>query len=279
MADCIGRFAPSPTGALHLGSMVAAVASYLDARARGGQWLVRMEDLDPPREVAGSADAILRTLESFGLFWDGEVVYQSQRHARYEDVLAELMDRGLAFACNCSRAMLGEHKVYPGTCRGLKEGRAYRLLTGPGQVSWQDGGKGVQSFDLTREVGDFILRRGDGHWAYHLAVVVDDYDAGVTHVVRGEDLLTSTARHLILLEHLKWSPPKYHHLPLVLNAEGQKLSKQTLATPVDSHRPALTLQRVFNHLQLPVRATADVKETLIQAQDAWGRLLESKSHS
>lgn len=259
--------------------MVAAVASYIDARARNGQWLLRIEDLDPPREVAGSADSILRTLESFGLFWDGEVVYQSRRHARYESVLADLIDKGLAFACNCSRAMLGGHVVYPGTCRGLKEGRSYRLLAGSGTVSWQDAGKGIQTFEVIREVGDFILRRADGHWAYHLATVVDDHDAGVTHVVRGEDLLTSTARHLILLQHMKWSSPEYHHLPLVLNAEGQKLSKQTLATPVDAHRPEVTLQLVFDHLQLSVRATADVKETLIQAQDAWRKRLESKIQS
>lgn len=249
--------------------MVAAVASYLDARAHDGRWLVRIEDLDPPREVAGAADDILRTLDGFGLQWDGEVMYQSQRDDRYQEVLESLMATGRAFGCDCTRAELTGHTVYPGTCRGRTAGRAFRLEVGEGRVTWQDRGMGPQSFDLAEDIGDFVLRRADGLWAYHLAVVVDDHDQQVTDVVRGADLLDSTARHLALMQHLHWPPPRYMHLPVVTNASGQKLSKQTLAPPVSLTDPVSTLQRVFSHLGLPIVATPDLSSTYQQATADW----------
>jgi glutamyl-Q tRNA(Asp) synthetase len=249
--------------------MVAAVASYLDARAHGGKWLVRMEDLDPPREVPGAADDILRTLDAFGLHWDGEVMLQSERHERYQEVLGALMVAGRAFGCDCTRALLAAQKIYPGTCRGRNAGRAFRLEVGQGQVAWQDRWAGAQQFDLAADIGDFVLKRADGYWAYHLAVVVDDHDQRVTDVVRGTDLLDSTARHLALMQQLIWPKPRYMHLPVVENASGQKLSKQTLAPPVNPDNPLPTLERVFAHLGLPTEPTSDLAATHAQATADW----------
>jgi glutamyl-Q tRNA(Asp) synthetase len=237
----IGRFAPSPTGPLHIGSLVAAVASWLDARAAGGRWLVRIEDLDRPRCVPGAADEILRTLERLGLAWDGEVLYQSTRHDLYRDALQRL--QGHTYWCNCTRreiadwslglAVDGAH-VYPGTCRaaGLAAGRALRIRTGAEQIRFTDRLQGEQSQVLGRDVGDFVLYRADGMHAYQLAVVVDDAAQGVTDVVRGADLLDSTPRQICLQRLLGLPTPRYLHVPAAVNDAGEKLSKQTGAAAI-----------------------------------------------
>lgn len=245
----IGRFAPSPTGPLHFGSLVAAVASWLDARAQGGQWRVRMEDLDRPRCNAAAADTILRQLEAYGLGWDGEVMVQSQRDDAYAVALATLQAQGVVFPCACTRSQLADapHNaegeiIYPGTCRnGLPPGttgRAWRVRVSDGAVHFVDRIHGALRQNLAHEVGDFVVRRADGLFAYQLAVVVDDAAQGITHVVRGADLLWNTPRQ-IHLQHLLGLPvPTYAHVPLITNAAGQKLSKQTLAPalPVSGRR-------------------------------------------
>jgi glutamyl-Q tRNA(Asp) synthetase len=215
----IGRFAPSPTGPLHLGSLVAAVGSWLYAHRDGGRWLVRMEDLDTPRVVPGSADEILRALERYALTWDGEVVYQSQRIPLYEAALNELRSRNRVFDCACSRAEVGEEENYPGTCRnGIPTGRAPRSVR----------------FRGNDEVDDFIVKRADGIFAYQLAVVVDDAAQGVTQVVRGADLLSSTPRQIALQHVLGYPTAEYIHLPLVLGPDGKKLGKRDGALPLPS---------------------------------------------
>jgi len=241
-----GRFAPSPTGPLHLGSLVAAVGSWLYARRENGQWLVRMEDLDTPRVVAGSADEILRTLERYGLTWDGDVVYQSQRIALYDDALAALRAKKLVYDCGCSRAdlartasaPLGREPVYPGTCRdGLPAGRAARAVrfrTSHEVIGFDDVIRGHVEEDVAAETGDFVIRRADGVYAYQLAVVVDDAAQNVTQVVRGADLLTSTARQIALQHALGIATPAYAHLPLLLNADGSKLGKRDGALSLPS---------------------------------------------
>jgi glutamyl-Q tRNA(Asp) synthetase len=241
-----GRFAPSPTGPLHLGSLVAAVGSWLFARRAGGRWLVRMEDLDTPRLVPGSADEILRALERYGLTWDGEVVYQSQRIALHDDALATLRAKNLVYDCGCSRADLsrtasapiGREPVYPGTCRdGLPFGRvapAVRFRTPHDVVAFDDMIRGHIEEDVAAETGDFVVRRADGVYAYQLAVVVDDAAQNVTEVVRGADLLTSTARQIALQRALGFSTPRYAHLPLVVNPDGSKLGKRDGALPLPS---------------------------------------------
>jgi len=273
----VGRFAPSPTGRLHLGSMVAAVASWLDARAHGGQWLVRIEDLDPPREVAGASEDILKTLEGFGLTWDGPVVRQSERHAVYEEALAQLKTRGLAFGCACTRkslAALDGLARYPGICRdGLPEGvapRSWRFKMPEGVwLCWDDRGRGRQSF-ARDGVGDFTLLRADGHWAYHLAVVVDDEAQGVTDVVRGADLLSATACHLALQQALHFNEPHYMHVEVVVNEQGQKLSKQTLAAPVEIRDAPSVMQQVMMHLGLGAMDVAPVEDMLTEGKRRWG---------
>jgi glutamyl-Q tRNA(Asp) synthetase len=235
-----GRFAPSPTGPLHFGSLVAALGSYLDAKAHGGEWLVRIEDLDTPRVVPGAADDILRTLERFGLEWDGPVLYQSSRIAEYEDALDDLRRRGLVFPCGCSRTDVGDR--YAGTCRAGLRGRndtpSWRFRVSDGAVEFVDLRLGLQSQNVADYVGDFVLKRADGLFAYQLAVVVDDAFQGITDVVRGEDLLDSTARQILLQRALGLRQPRYRHLPIVLNDTGQKLSKQTGATALDPNRVA-----------------------------------------
>jgi len=245
--DYTGRFAPSPTGPLHFGSLVSAVGSYLQARNAGGKWLVRMEDLDLPRVVPGAADDILATLEAFGLYWDGEVLYQSSRFTAYAAALQELEDN--IYPCGCSRAEILQQTsasgtpaaIYPGTCRnGLPAGkspRALRVSTQGQHISFQDSVQGVHQQDLEREVGDFVIRRADGLFAYQLAVVVDDAEQGITEVVRGSDLLDSTPRQIFLQQLLGYRSPDYIHLPIVTNTEGQKLSKQTHANALDCNRP------------------------------------------
>ena len=246
----IGRFAPSPTGRLHIGSLLTALASYADARAAGGQWLLRMEDLDPPREMPGAADDILRTLEAFGFEWDGAVEYQSRRHDVYAEALGRLKAAGLVYPCYCSRrewqgaARQGaDGFVYNGRCRNAalrpsESGRppAWRLRVPEGEVAFDDAVVGRYAQDLARDIGDFVLLRADGFWAYQLAVVADDAAQGVTHVVRGQDLLVSTPRQIWLQHCLNVPTPQYAHLPLLVNRHGQKWSKQTLA-------PALVLSR------------------------------------
>lgn len=239
-----GRFAPSPTGPLHFGSLVAALGSCLEARARGGRWLVRMEDVDRPRCRQAHADAILAVLEACGFEWDGAVMYQSARDARYRAVLADLRALGAVYPCGCTRAELAAAHpgidgapVYPGTCRaGLppgKSARAWRLRL-EGSIGFDDAVQGRQCQHLPRDVGDCVLLRADGLFAYQLAVVVDDADQGVDHVVRGADLIHSTPRQIYLQRLLGAPTPDYAHLPVAVDANGQKLSKQTLAAPVDA---------------------------------------------
>lgn len=237
----IGRFAPSPSGHLHFGSLIAAVASYCDAKSNQGTWLVRIENLDPPREVKGSADDILRTLEGFGLVWDNAVLYQSQRHHLYDSALQKLKATGMTFECACSRkdlASVGGLDFYPGTCRnGLpheKEGKSVRFQVSKSNIEnikWNDLVQGNQNV-LKSSLGDFILRRSDGYFAYHLAVVADDADQGVTNIVRGADLMDSTPRHLLLQEALNLGSPLYAHIPLAYNIMQDKLSKLTNASPI-----------------------------------------------
>ena len=246
-AGYCGRFAPSPTGPLHFGSLIAAVGSYLDARAAGGKWLLRMEDVDAPRNVPGAAESILQTLSGFGFVWEGEPIWQSHRLERYRAILDELRRRGEVYPCACSRKEVADSAVassvdgglvYPGTCRnGLepgREARAWRVRVPDAAVGFDDRVQGRVQQVLAREVGDFVLLRADGQFAYQLAVVVDDAEAGVTHVVRGADLIDSTPRQIWLQQLLGLPTPSYAHLPVATNAAGEKLSKQTLAPAVEA---------------------------------------------
>ena len=245
-AATIGRFAPSPTGPLHFGSLVAALASWLDARAASGRWLVRMEDLDRPRCEPGAADTILRQLEAYSLHWDGEVLQQSQRDDAYAAALAVLQREGAAYPCACTRSQLAQaprnHEgeiLYPGTCRnGLPVGataRSWRVRVPDVSTCFHDRIHGDLEQNLAHDVGDFIVKRADGLFAYQLAVVVDDAFQGVTHVVRGADLLWNTPRQIYLQTLLHLPTPVYAHVPLITNAAGQKLSKQTLAPALPEH--------------------------------------------
>lgn len=254
-----GRFAPSPTGPLHFGSLVAAIGSYLEARTRQGEWLVRIEDLDGPRVVAGAAESILRTLEAFGMDWDGDVVYQSQRNDAYHAALHLLRQHGLTYHCACTRREVADSwingvdgVVYPGTCRnGIAAGRqprALRVRTDDRAIDFEDGLQGPIRQRVESEIGDFVLHRADGYIAYQLAVVVDDAEQGVTDVVRGADLLDSTPRQMYLQRLLGYPTPAYLHLPVAANAHGEKLSKQTLAAPVDETQPLNALVRVMDFL-------------------------------
>ena len=254
-----GRFAPSPTGPLHFGSLVAAVGSYLEAKCRGGEWLVRMQDLDTPREQPGAAEAILRTLAACGMGWDGEPLYQSRRSVAYSGALARLEAQGLVYVCGCSRREIADSGlgpdgalIYPGTCRkGLAPGktpRATRVRVDHEPIEFEDIIQGKLSQDLAAEAGDFVLRRADGLYAYQLAVVVDDGEQGITDVVRGADLLDSTPRQIYLQRLLGLPTPRYLHLPAAVNAAGEKLSKQTLAPPVDARDPVPALVQVMDFL-------------------------------
>jgi glutamyl-Q tRNA(Asp) synthetase len=262
-----GRFAPSPTGPLHLGSLVAAVASWLLARRDGGRWLVRIEDIDTPRVVPGSADEILKALERYGLTWDGEVVWQSRRTGLYEEALRQLRERGLVYDCACSRAdlqraasaPLGAEPVYPGTCRnGLPAGKAARAIRfrAPGDViGFDDLIAGHVEEHVGARTGDFVVRRADGLFAYQLAVVVDDEEQSITQVVRGADLLTSTPRQIALQRALGYRTPSYAHVPLVVSPDGTKLGKRdgALALPgLDEARVRETLALALRHLGIPV---------------------------
>ena len=255
----IGRFAPSPTGPLHFGSLVAAVASYLEARRAGGKWLVRMEDLDHPREMPGAAGNILRTLEAFGLHWDETVLYQRQRLDHYAETLERLHQRGLVYPCACSRKEIADSAlngidglVYPGTCRqGLpanRAPRAWRIRVTDEEIGFRDRIQGLLSQHLARDIGDFVLKRADGIFAYQLAVVVDDASQGVTDIVRGADLLDSTPRQIYLQRVLDLPSTSYTHIPVAANQRGEKLSKQTLAKPLDLQRPQAQLWHALDYL-------------------------------
>lgn len=276
-----GRFAPSPTGPLHRGSFVAALASWLDARAHHGGWLVRIEDIDTPRCVPGADATILAQLAAYGLVPDEPPVWQSQRGALYQAALDRLVAAGLAYRCGCSRKDIEsaleaaghprarhEELVYPGTCRsGLKgkAARAWRFRTSASDapVEWTDRRLGPQRQDVAREVGDFVLRRADGLWAYQLAVVVDDADQGVTHVVRGEDLADNTPRQILLQRALRLPTPSYLHTQLVRDAHGEKLSKQTGATAVEPASDRQIIDDAEQLLGLPGHGPASA------SFDAW----------
>lgn len=248
----VGRFAPTPSGPLHFGSLVAALASYLDAKVHKGLWLMRIEDIDPPREQPGASDAILRALEAFELFWDGKVMYQSQQNERYQYQVNQLLNQGLAYRCQCSRKQLKAHTVYPNSCRKnpppAKADCAIRLKT-EGVFSIKDRIQGHCQWQMD-QVGDFIIQRRDKLFAYQLAVVLDDQEQGINRVVRGYDILESTPRQLQLMKHLKLTPPTYAHIPVIIHANGQKLSKQNLAPAINSEEKHQLLLRALAALQI-----------------------------
>jgi glutamyl-Q tRNA(Asp) synthetase len=281
-----GRFAPSPTGPLHFGSLVAALASCCDARAAGGRWLVRIEDVDLARSRPGAESAILATLERYGFGWDGPVARQSERTAAYRAALERLQDAGDAYPCACSRRELeaapaggGGERVYPGTCRdGIAAGhprraqRAWRVRVAGAQIEYGDRLQGPQAQHLARDVGDFVVRRADGLYAYQLAVVVDDALQEITHVVRGADLLASTPRQIFLQRRLGYPPLAYLHVPVAINAAGEKLSKQTRAAALPGDAlPALTAAWRFLEQPLPAgsEAPATVSEFWTWAIRHW----------
>ncbi len=268
----IGRFAPSPSGALHFGSLLAALASFLDARACGGQWLLRMEDLDPAREPPGAADQILYLLEHLGLHWDGPVVYQSERQAAYADALEQLREAGLVFPCDCTRKRMRQlENVYDGHCRKraqVPEPHALRLRIENREITLSDQIQGCYGQNLSQECGDFIIRRKDGLIAYQLAVVVDDAWQNISHIVRGFDLLDSTPRQLYLQEKLGLPLPRYAHIPVASDAMGQKLSKQHFARPLDQGRAAEHIHRALEFLgQAPPPA---LQQATVEELLAWG---------
>ena len=275
MIDYIGRFAPSPTGPLHAGSLVAALASWLDARAQGGRWLVRIEDVDGPRCPPGIDTLILDQLATCGLLPDAPPVWQSQRSALYAQTLADLQQTGWAFACACSRkeieAISGGGLIYPGRCRDGLHGRpmrAWRLRSDGPRIEWRDRRLGAQSQQLDTEVGDFVLKRADGLWAYQLAVVVDDAAQGITDVVRGADLVDNTPRQIRLQQLLKLPTPRYLHTPLVLSADGAKLSKQNGAQAIDLADPAAALRAAALHLGITANGRS-VAEVLSETVATW----------
>lgn len=263
--DYIGRFAPSPTGLLHIGSLLSAVASYADARAHNGKWLLRIEDLDPPREMAGATEQILWTLENFGFEWDGKVVFQSQRYHLYRHALETLRTKNLVYPCTCSRkewhttARQGiDGFIYNGTCsqkniirQPENKKAAWRIRTPNQTIEFEDRIVGQYAQNLARDIGDFVVLRADGFWAYQLAVVVDDIEQGITHIVRGQDLLISTPRQIYLQRCLNSGTPKYAHLPLLVNKLGQKWSKQTLAPALNLTTREQLLRQVLRYLNIP----------------------------
>ncbi|MES2958236.1 MAG: tRNA glutamyl-Q(34) synthetase GluQRS [Pseudomonadota bacterium] len=287
----VGRFAPSPSGPLHAGSLVAALASWLDARAHQGRWLLRFDDIDAPRSVPGIEHLIVQQLAAVGLKPDAPPLWQSQRGPFYAQALERLRGAALAYPCGCTRrdiddelaalgmpAARGAERVYPGTCRGGLRGkaeRAWRLVCGSGDapvfIDWHDRRLGAQHQDVTHAVGDFVLQRADGPWAYQLAVVVDDAEQGVTDVVRGEDLADNTARQIHLQHLLELPTPRYLHTPLVRDALGEKLSKSNGAAPLDMRDPLATLRAAAVVLNLTVPDSSGVGEWLHSAAGAWRR--------
>ncbi|PXW85705.1 glutamyl-Q tRNA(Asp) synthetase [Nitrosomonas sp. Nm84] len=254
-----GRFAPSPTGSLHFGSLVAAVGSYLDARFNHGDWLVRIEDLDRQREMPGATSSILHTLETLGMEWDGDVMYQSQRSEVYRNAVDMLGKLGFIYPCICSRKEIADSSimgvsgpVYPGTClrnpAPINKAYALRVRTGNDVIEFNDRLRGLYSQRLRDDIGDFVLRRADSMYAYQLAVVVDDAEQQITHIVRGMDLLDSTPRQILLQRLLGYATPSYLHLPVVTNALGEKLSKQTHAAPIDVSNALMQLVNALHFL-------------------------------
>jgi glutamyl-Q tRNA(Asp) synthetase len=288
----VGRFAPSPTGPLHAGSVATALGAWLDARAHDGRWLLRIEDIDPPREQPGASAAILDVLPRLGLRWDGEPVFQSARGDRYARALERLVAGGLAYPCACTRREIADSQrrlgqpsarhrelPYPGTCRaGLPPGRmarAWRLRVPPGVVSFVDRSLGPCAQDVAAEVGDFVLRRADGLWAYQLAVVADDADQGVTDIVRGADLLGSSARQVVLGRALGLPIPRFMHLPVVAGTDGEKLSKQNGAAAIDPARPLDVLGAALVHLGLEPPGPQPLDAWLAEATRRWRRRLDA----
>ena len=261
--DYIGRFAPSPTGPLHMGSLVTAVASYCQAKSKQGKWLLRIEDLDPPREIEGASNDIIMTLEACGFEWDGEIIYQSQRSNYYEQVLDQLKELELSYPCGCSRADItasGQQTSlgvrYPGTCReGLPKGkspRSIRMKTSTEKITFVDKMQGEINLDPEQDTGDFVIKRADGEYAYQLAVVVDDALQNITEIVRGSDLLNLTTRQIYLQRALNYTTPSYAHVPVLVNQLGDKLSKQNLAKAIDkSNLPASLYQALCYLNQAP----------------------------
>ncbi|WP_048441004.1 tRNA glutamyl-Q(34) synthetase GluQRS [Caenimonas sp. SL110] len=292
VGNYVGRFAPSPTGPLHAGSLVAALASWLDARAHDGQWLVRIEDIDTPRCVDGAAQTILGQLADCALVPDQPPVWQSQRSSLYQHALDRLIADGAAYPCGCSRkdveaALAAQGRphqrnaelVYAGTCRnGLrgKPARAWRLRVPAGIMHWQDRRLGIQQQDVAHEVGDFVLKRADGLWAYQLAVVIDDADQGITHVVRGQDLADNTARQIALQRALGLPQVSYLHTPLVLGANGEKLSKQNGAAAIDTSDPLSALNDAAQVLGLSKQSGA-IAQALDEWQRQWGTKMDAGS--
>ncbi|MCL6417340.1 tRNA glutamyl-Q(34) synthetase GluQRS [Aestuariirhabdus sp. Z084] len=271
----VGRFAPSPTGPLHFGSLLAALASYLDARSAQGTWLLRIDDIDPPRELAGASDSIQRTLEHYGLFWDGSTHYQSRHRERYQELKQQLLDTQQAYPCNCSRKQLAPYQgYYPGLCRdGLKGSGdcAIRVLCNS-TIEFEDRIQGHQHFALAKEVGDFIIWRRDGLVAYQLAAAADDAWQGITHVVRGIDLLDSTPRQRHLQQLFNFPLASYAHIPVLINDQGKKLSKQNLARPLPTGDPRPVLIEALRLLgQQPPETMVDasLSELLAWATKLW----------
>ncbi len=267
-----GRFAPSPSGPLHAGSLVTAMASYLDARAHRGRWLLRIEDIDTPRVAAGADRLIMGQLQALGMPWDEAPVWQSHRYAAYQAAFDMLAAQGLIYGCSCTRKELFA-QTYPGTCRnGLPPGRiarAWRFRVSTGIEQFDDRWLGAQEQDVEHEVGDFILKRADGLWAYQLAVVVDDTEQGISDIVRGTDLLTSTARQQMLARHLGRPYPRVMHVPLVIDAHGRKLSKQNHAAAMDCTHPLATLNTAWRHLGFDALAAPDTQAFWVTAQYRW----------
>ncbi len=258
----VGRFAPSPSGPLHFGSLVAAVASYCDAKSANGKWLLRIEDLDKPREVKGAAQAIIQCLDIYGFIWDDEIIYQSQQTEHYEKALQQLQLDHLVYPCTCTRKEIADSSteygiegiIYPGTCRqGHIQGNkpcAWRIRVNENSLSFNDRAYGIIHHILTRDTGDFVIKRADGLFSYQLAVVVDDANQAITDVVRGADLLNSTTRQIYLQKLLGLNTPRYLHVPVVMNARGEKLSKQTLASALPLDNIQSTLFAAFEFLGL-----------------------------
>lgn len=295
----VGRFAPSPSGPLHEGSLVAAMAGFLDARAHAGRWLLRIEDIDEPRTVAGADQLIMRQLRALGMEWDGEPVWQSRRHALYQQSFDTLKATGGVYGCACTRRDIDmalaaqgpdatkpaagglRERPYPGTCRtGLAPGRrtrAWRFRVPGGVERFDDRWQGHQAQDVARDVGDFVLKRADGLWAYQFVVVVDDGDQGVTDIVRGADLLDSTARQRVLARALGLKQPRTLHVPLVLDNRGLKLSKQNHAPALDERQPIDTLNAAWRRLGFETLPASSVPEFWARAQIIWGKRFDGVS--
>ena len=265
--NLLGRFAPSPTGPLHMGSLIAAVASYCDIKQKGGRWHVRIDDLDPPRTAVNACTSILQTLEAHGLISDLPIIYQSQRITAYRDALNQLMS--YAFFCTCSRKQLEHFPIYPGTCRNNKErleNTSIRLSVGEQKLACHDLVLGTQEHELGKVFGDFVIQRKDGLTSYNLATAVDDAQE-ITHVIRGQDLYPTTPIQLLIMQRLKLSPPTYGHIPVLTYGDGRKLSKQTLAPAIDNGLATSNLIKVFTYLGMPVPNTDEwTVEQLLQ----WG---------